>query len=366
MDDLAAEEEGPGAADGVIAELAGVVADADGPDASEVEPAEGLAAEVVAFVDGDIVFTLGDIACRDFGREDGRAAEEVFEDGDEELVLGVELGEVEVAAEEADLFDTDCCARTSAWSEGVVEGVAGECEPDAGDQRAIAQALVRQLGMERLDGHLCAEDDGLSSIQVMPAGTRHEGYIPYSDRPISWHTDGYYNSPDRQIHSMLLHCAQDALEGGENCILDHEIVYIQLRDENPDYIRALMRPDAMRIPANVENGVEIRPAVDGPVFSVSADGALHMRYTARTRSIEWHPDPVVQAAAERLRSLLSDDNPYVLRLRLRPGQGILSNNVLHNRTRFTDSEDGSRKRLVYRARCHDRIDNISSHRACLG
>ena len=241
-----------------------------------------------------------------------------------------------------------------------------QCEPDAGDQRAIAQALVRQLGMERLDGHLCAEDDGLSSIQVMPAGTRHEGYIPYSDRPISWHTDGYYNRPDRQIHSMLLHCAQDALEGGENCILDHEIVYIQLRDENPDYIRALMRPDAMRIPANVENGVEIRPAVDGPVFSVSADGALHMRYTARTRSIEWHPDPVVQAAAERLRSLLSDDNPYVLRLRLRPGQGILSNNVLHNRTRFTDSEDGSRKRLVYRARCHDRIDNISSHRACLG
>jgi alpha-ketoglutarate-dependent taurine dioxygenase len=68
-------------------------------------------------------------------------------------------------------------------------------------------------------------------------GERKE-FIPYTDKPIRWHTDGYYNIPERTVRGMVLHCVQSAASGGENQLLDHEIAYILLRDENPDFIRA--------------------------------------------------------------------------------------------------------------------------------
>jgi len=40
---------------------------------------------------------------------------------------------------------------------------------------------------------------------------------------------------------------------------------------------------------------------------------------------------------------------------LAPGQGLICNNVLHNRTGFTDDMDKGIARLVYRARYYDRI-----------
>ena len=128
-----------------------------------------------------------------------------------------------------------------------------------------------------------------------------------------------------------------------------------MRDENPDYIRALMQPDAMTIPANIEAGVELRAAQSGPVFSVSARGALHMRYTARTRSIEWKDDRDTCLAVEFLSELLNSDSLYIIRHRLRAGQGIICNNVLHKREAFADDADTGQTRLLYRARYHERI-----------
>lgn len=226
----------------------------------------------------------------------------------------------------------------------------------AADHKAVAHAVGNIFHMNNLDKHLCAEDDAISSLQVMPEGTTHEGYIPYTNRAINWHTDGYYNTPDKQIRSMLLHCASAAARGGENQILDHELLYIQLRDRNPEYIRVLMEADVMTIPANVSNGVEIRPAMTGPVFSIDpANGALHMRFTARTRSIEWKDNELVSEAVACLHSLLTKDNPYVMSLRLAEGEGLLSNNVLHNRTAFQNDVDAGQERLIYRARYYDRI-----------
>ncbi len=230
----------------------------------------------------------------------------------------------------------------------------------AADHKAIAHAVSNVFHMQRLDNHLCAEDDAVSTLQVMPEGTRHEGYIPYTNRAINWHTDGYYNTADRQIRSMLLHCASAAASGGDNQILDHELVYIQLRDLNPDYIRVLMEPDVMTIPANIEQGVEIRPAITGPVFSIDpANGALHMRFTARTRSIEWKDSKLVQEAVQTLHDLLSDDNPYVMNLHLNAGEGLLSNNVLHNRTAFCNDAEAGQERLIYRARYYDRVTKVA-------
>jgi alpha-ketoglutarate-dependent taurine dioxygenase len=222
-------------------------------------------------------------------------------------------------------------------------------------EKSVIHALGRQFGLTHLDDNLCADDDSITSLQIMPEG-RKQGYIPYSNLRISWHTDGYYNDVAHQIRAMLLHCVSDAAQGGENLLLDHEICYIHLRDTNPEYIQALMQPDAMAIPPNVENGEELRAAMSGPVFSVDpASGQLHMRYTARTRSIEWHDDPLTREASQCISDFLASDSPYIFRHRLAPGQGVLCNNILHARTAFEDDAAGGKTRLLYRARYYDRI-----------
>jgi alpha-ketoglutarate-dependent taurine dioxygenase len=80
-----------------------------------------------------------------------------------------------------------------------------------------------------------------------------------------------------------------------------------------------------------------------------------MRYTARTRSIVWKDDRDTRMAVGFLADLLAGDSPYIFRHRLRAGQGIICNNVLHSRSAFTDAAGGGRVRLLYRARYHDRI-----------
>jgi alpha-ketoglutarate-dependent taurine dioxygenase len=217
-------------------------------------------------------------------------------------------------------------------------------------------ALGSQFGLDRIDRNLCAADQGITPITVRETHT-DKAYIPYTNRPLSWHTDGYYNAADRQIHAWLLYCAQDAAEGGENELLDHEIAYIRLRDENPDYIRALMADDAFTIPANREGGEQIRPDHSGPVFSINADGSLHMRYSARKRNVVWKDDPTTLAAADALTRLFSEGDDHIFRHRLAPGEGILSNNVLHRREGFRDDPASGHKRLVYRARYYDRISS---------
>ncbi len=221
-------------------------------------------------------------------------------------------------------------------------------------EKDIPRRFGAHFGLDRLDSNLLADEDSITSIEAVP-GKSGRGYIPYSNRRLLWHTDGYYNPETRRVRAFLLHCVQPAAEGGENALLDPEIAYIRLRDANPDYIRALMAPDAMTIPPNTEDGAE-RPASVGPVFSIdSAGGNLHMRYTARTRSIVWKDNAATAAAVRFLEQLLADDSPSVFRYRLAAGEGLICNNVLHNRTAFSDDEQGGRRRLLYRARYYDRI-----------
>jgi len=227
--------------------------------------------------------------------------------------------------------------------------------PDEALDKTLLTDLGAQFGLRDLDCNLYADDDGISALQVSAQRRQHE-YIPYSNHAISWHTDGYYNSPPQRVLAMVLHCARPAAQGGENRLLDHEIAYIRLRDENPRHIAALMQPDAMTIPANVEEGVEIRPAQSGPVFAVdAASGKLHMRYTARTRSIEWKQDTDTQAAVRSLEALLAEDSPMIFRHRLSAGQGVICNNVLHTRSAFEDDAPTGQGRLMYRARFYQRV-----------
>ena len=216
----------------------------------------------------------------------------------------------------------------------------------------ILRKLGVQFGLDHLDANWLAGEDGVSSIRVFDGGTRKH-YIPYTDKPIKWHTDGYYNPPERQIRAMVLHCVRDAASGGENRMMDHELAYLILREQDPAHIEALMQPDAMTIPERVDENDGVRPAQSGPVFSVDQDGNLHMRYTARTRSIEWKKDDATKAAVAALEALLASDVPQVFNARLQPGMGLLCNNVLHDRSAFTD--DPQHPRLLYRARYLDRI-----------
>jgi hypothetical protein len=218
--------------------------------------------------------------------------------------------------------------------------------------KEIPRRLGAQLGLARLDRNWLADEDGISAI-TPGAGTRGD-FIPYTERAIRWHTDGYYHPPEQRILGMILHCVRPAAEGGESALLDHDIAYLKLRDEDPDYVRALSASDAMTIPARLEGEAVARPAETGPVFSAVAGGAvLHMRYTARGTNIAWKDDAPTRAALTALERVLGEDGSrWIFRLRLESGMGIVCNNVLHNRSAFRD--DGAR-RLLYRLRYLDRV-----------
>jgi hypothetical protein len=221
----------------------------------------------------------------------------------------------------------------------------------ADPDKELVRMLGAQFGLHRLDHNMGADEDAVTSLRVQ-SDAAHRDYIPYSDKPIAWHTDGYYNLPERQIQGLLLHCVQPAASGGANALLDHEIAYILVRDQEPDSIRALMHPRAMTIPANRVDGQLVRPEQSGPVFSVTAAGHLHMRYTDRKRNIVWRDDPLTTRALACLREVLHGRTPWHLEGALQSGWGLISNNVLHTRTGF---EDGPIPRLLYRARYYDRL-----------
>lgn len=230
------------------------------------------------------------------------------------------------------------------------------CRQPVADDKEQVRVLGEQLGLRRIDGNLCADDTGISVLRVMADGPQLE-YVPYTDKPLNWHTDGYYNTPAQRIRAFIIHCARSAAQGGENAFLDHEVAYIHLRDANPDYIAALMHPEALIIPANVSGGVELRPTQGGPVFTLETQGlGLHMRYTLRKRNVEWRQDAMTAAAVSFLEHLLTDTaSPYIFSHRLEAGQGIICNNVLHNRSAFQDDAASGRERLMYRARYYDRV-----------
>jgi alpha-ketoglutarate-dependent taurine dioxygenase len=85
-----------------------------------------------------------------------------------------------------------------------------------------------------------------------------------------------------------------------------------------------------------------------------ADASLHMRYTARTRSVQWKDDAVTRAAVSCLEARLTPPVAGAVRVRLQAGEGIVCNNVLHSREAFSDSS--TQQRLLWRARYRERVE----------
>lgn len=172
----------------------------------------------------------------------------------EQLVVEIDGSTSLSAAERGKM--TDLCRKTNM---ALYAGSTGT-NPDL----SIPEAISHQFELYEPDDNMGA-DDGITAIKVADEGWRGD-YIPYSTRPIHWHTDGYYNDLDHQICALLLHCVSPAANGGENALLDHEVAYIHLRDTNLDYIHALMQPDVMRIPANINEHGRMIPPIDAVPF----------------------------------------------------------------------------------------------------
>ena len=218
---------------------------------------------------------------------------------------------------------------------------------------AALQRMGEQLGLGDLIANPCADARRISHVRALE-GSR---YIPYTRRALQWHTDGYYNSDADAVRAFSMYCVRPAASGGANCYLDPELVYILLHDDDPRHVEHLMHPRAMTLPANVEDGGQIRPARSVPVFAVDARcGALLTRYTARARHVQWRAE--CRPALERLAEMLATSD-WRIHHRLAASEGVVCNNVLHTRDAFEDQEDAPR--LLYRARYRKRLGGAGWH-----
>ena len=216
-------------------------------------------------------------------------------------------------------------------------------------------AFASAMGLERRDLTLGADRRGIATVRAA-RGMRGPAMIPFTTRALNWHTDGYYNTSEQSVRGVVMHCAVPAAAGGENTLLDPDLVLAALVERDPGLVEALAHPCAMTIPAHESDGALMRPARSGPVFRFLDDPpALHMRYTMRTRSIRWRPTPDTARAVAALEAAIASLSAHRLRVRLEAGEGVICNNVLHRRCAFVDGEDATSRRIVLRIRSFDPV-----------
>jgi hypothetical protein len=99
--------------------------------------------------------------------------------------LVVEIGDPRALSDAEHDAILERCRRANM---AIYIGTSGD-DPD----KAIPVALGARFGLHRLDHNRGADEDAVTSLTVQ-TDAAHRNYIPYSDRPIAWHTDGYYNT----------------------------------------------------------------------------------------------------------------------------------------------------------------------------
>ena len=210
-------------------------------------------------------------------------------------------------------------------------------------------AFASAMGLERRDRTLGADDRGIASVRVVR--NRHgPEMIPFTSRALNWHTDGYYNAPGQSVRGVVMHCAVPAASGGENTLLDPDLVFAAMHEQDPMLVESLAHPCAMTIPAHEADGVPVRPARTGPVFRFLGDPPrLHMRYTMRTRSIRWRSTPDTARAVAALEATVASLAAHHVQVRFEAGEGVICNNVLHRRSAYVDGEDSPRTLLRIRS-----------------
>lgn len=204
--------------------------------------------------------------------------------------------------------------------------------------------FAMSLGMRTFDSHNIDE----SNISTISADKTENNirYIPYTNKALNWHTDGYYDS--KPIFSWLLHCVEPALLGGENFLLDHELAireYILKHDD----ISCLMNNNAFSIP---KDKVAEREVTTNYVCDMNNEyKKLHMNFSMRKENIKIDKDS--ESAVSKLIKIIKEDcKKYHLTYKLSKSEGIVTNNILHGRNSF---KDGPTMRKILRIRSHERL-----------
>ncbi len=207
--------------------------------------------------------------------------------------------------------------------------------------------LYAGLSLTTTDSGVVSDKNGLSLLSDM-SGTPRGRFIPYTSRAMGWHSDGYYNAPEKALRCFTLHCVQPAAQGGELSLLDDHLLLIALADENPGMVALLSSKNAMTIPANKDDVGHDRPDRATAVLFNHADGSPGTHFTTRTTNIRWQSTDTM-AAARRMTELIDQHKDWHYTVRLQPGQGIVTRNILHRREAFTDSS-GAPPRQMLRGR----------------
>ena len=206
--------------------------------------------------------------------------------------------------------------------------------------------FVDAVGMKNFERCNTSDDLDISEISDKQNQDAIGEYVPYTNKALNWHTDGYYNPIQSPVLSWMLYCANPAIEGGVNKFLDHEIIYILLNQLTKE-IESLMDNRAYCIPKNEGVG---RPDEYGYVFNFIRE-KLHMRFTMRMKNIIWKNEIIHLVTL--LRDIIKKSDNYQIIHKLQNGQGIFSNNVLHMRSSFTNNRNENR--LLLRMRAKNRI-----------
>ena len=204
--------------------------------------------------------------------------------------------------------------------------------------------FARSIGMKTYDTNNI-HNSPVSLIMSLESGNA-VNYIPYTNKQLNWHTDGYYD--EKPIFSWLLHCEEPAYSGGENYLLDHELA-IREYIFKYDNLDSLSRSDALVIPGNVEAK---RDETKGYICdSDNVYKRFHMKFSMREKNMKLNEQS--KTAFMRMKKIIKEDcKKYCLTYKLSKNEGIVSNNILHGRNSF---EDGKVMRKLYRIRSYERI-----------
>jgi len=203
--------------------------------------------------------------------------------------------------------------------------------------------FVESVGMRTYD---CNNIESNEISTITPLQNNKINYIPYTDKSLNWHTDGYYDR--KSIFSWLLHCVNPATQGGENYLLDHELALREYVLRNDD-ITNLMAEDALIIPESKDT---LRSEISTYIFSFKNPyKKLHMRFSMRKDNIG--TSPKASSAITKLKEIIENDcAKYSLTYKLQKNEGIITNNILHGREAFKDDKV---KRKLLRIRSYERL-----------
>ena len=65
--------------------------------------------------------------------------------------------------------------------------------------------FANNLGLEKIIQNPYSDKNGVSNITAIKDKRQGE-YIPYTNKKLNWHTDGYYNSEKEEVRAFILYC----------------------------------------------------------------------------------------------------------------------------------------------------------------